>query len=45
MSKGLAENDVNVNMTSFSGNFSENDLVVCVLQFEFYLSHGSDKGV
>ena len=46
MSKSLAENDIDVNnFTSILGNFSENDTVVRVSLFDFYQSHGSDKGV
>ena len=44
-SKCLAANDVEVNVTSFSWNSGENDLVMRVLLFDFYPSRGSDKGM
>ena len=45
-SKRLVENDVDVNnMTSSSGNLSENYIVVRMFLFDFYSTYGSDKGV
>ena len=41
----LWKNDVNINMTSLSGKFSEIDVAVHTFLFDFYPSHRSDKAV